>query len=444
MAWNSQIYENIRVRCVAFEREGTWVNGFCIARACPIHSVLDKQENRFYRYFKLLERWLKPEELFGFIDVLLDKKTLHFGEETVVLENDGLPPGSEQLWSFEFMAGDNKYDPYPGDVYCISRSTRLRANDALLASKLPFYPDISAAIIDWCGVESFSSSHASAGSVMLYLPECRAYVDELTRSQDQLIVSINSADVLPKDLRLKGSWKIPEGIVPFDLKVEGPRITIDIPPQPEDFEAYLIGADETLFDYHKEAQMWRFGRGRALRPSADDGDKASTSEEAVVRQAIGAGEGMEVEFKPYIKPGDNKRDELTETTIAFANTVGGNILIGVNNHCAIVGIEKEVQRSGREGGGKNLNEELEKYLGQIKQHIAAIVCPSPALDFKLVKIDGHIILLVTVSEGHKKPYHDVRNNSIYVRRGSNNMFPNPVYELPQLFRETGEDESIFQ
>jgi predicted HTH transcriptional regulator len=48
---------------------------------------------------------------------------------------------------------------------------------------------------------------------------------------------------------------------------------------------------------------------------------------------IEGGEGQRVEFKPYVKlaPRDPKSIELVITACAFANSVGGSLLIGVTD-----------------------------------------------------------------------------------------------------------------
>ena len=57
-------------------------------------------------------------------------------------------------------------------------------------------------------------------------------------------------------------------------------------------------------------------------------------------------------------------------------------------------------------------------------------------------IDGHTVIMLAVPEGDLKPYAHVTSNTIYIRRGANNVIPHPDHDLPQLLR--GREEPIFR
>ena len=44
-------------------------------------------------------------------------------------------------------------------------------------------------------------------------------------------------------------------------------------------------------------------------------------------------QGEQIEFKEYIKLGDKKETELVNVIVAFANTKGGTIYVGVDDVC---------------------------------------------------------------------------------------------------------------
>ena len=70
-------------------------------------------------------------------------------------------------------------------------------------------------------------------------------------------------------------------------------------------------------------------------------------------------------------------------------------------------------------------------MGELKQTINGRVGPHIDLRVKMVQLAGHSILSISVPEGKTKPYHDVRNNLIYVRRGANTVQPN-IEQLREL------------
>lgn len=63
-------------------------------------------------------------------------------------------------------------------------------------------------------------------------------------------------------------------------------VAIDLPATAEEFEAYIIGPDETIYDYHREGRFRTIGQNRILKVLAKQ-----DSNEAKVRTAIRMGEG---------------------------------------------------------------------------------------------------------------------------------------------------------
>ena len=124
-------------------------------------------------------------------------------------------------------------------------------------------------------------------------------------------------------------------------------------------------------------------------------------------------------------------NELVRTTIAFANTKGGSILIGVSDSCVPEGIGKRLFADNDEADDKK-RRKLEEYSGDIIQCIKNKVGGDVALYSSVVAVDDNYILKIDINEGLNKPYYIVENNEIYVRRGSSNRRPDPITELPGL------------
>ena len=115
------------------------------------------------------------------------------------------------------------------------------------------------------------------------------------------------------------------------MRVTGYDMSIAVPDQVEGFEVYLIGVDARIYDFHRETKLWALGQERVL--SAVPGGESNLS---IAQKAIQQGEGETVEFKPFIKDSSLKLNELVKAVIAFSNTKGGVLLVGVSGSAPIV------------------------------------------------------------------------------------------------------------
>jgi ATP-dependent DNA helicase RecG len=126
------------------------------------------------------------------------------------------------------------------------------------------------------------------------------------------------------------------------------------------------------------------------------------------------GENNAVEFKSEsISP-----DSLAKEIVAFANTQGGSILIGVEDDKTISGIQK--------------NDNVEEWIANIcRQNIV----PPIQVVTEIINIQGANIAHVIVPKGKDKPYQTNKNQYL-VRVGSTNRTAN-VHELLRLFQQSG-------
>ena len=88
-----------------------------------------------------------------------------------------------------------------------------------------------------------------------------------------------------------------------------------------------------------------------------------------------------------------------ETVVAFANTNGGTIFLGVSDNCRIVGFKED---------------EKTKIIDLIAEHC------NPSIEVRIdseVLMQGIPITLVKVREGTNKPY-TLKDRGIFVRRGA--------------------------
>ena len=119
-------------------------------------------------------------------------------------------------------------------------------------------------------------------------------------------------------------------------------------------------------------------------------------QELELREIIRRGESLHVEFKQNL---DNP-DRILKTIVAFANTGGGRIFIGVSDDTRIIGYDLENK-------------------DQITNLISGNIEPLPNFEVKRVEINDKHITIIEIPEGVNKPYSH-RELGFFIRSGGTN------------------------
>jgi len=146
-----------------------------------------------------------------------------------------------------------------------------------------------------------------------------------------------------------------------------------------------------------------------------------------------------------IKKGENKRLELKEklpsneaiakTVIAFSNTSGGKLVIGVNDNKELVGVDED---------------KIFEYEEKISSIINDLCYPTILPEIYAQNIDGKVVLVVEVFRGSMLPYYLKNKGKIkgtYVRVGSTNRVADEmmIAELQrQRFNKSFDEEENFE
>jgi len=122
------------------------------------------------------------------------------------------------------------------------------------------------------------------------------------------------------------------------------------------------------------------------------------------------GESQLIEFKSSF----NK--SVIECLVAFANTQGGVILIGVNDNAKAIGITLA-------------KESIQEWINQIKQNTTPSLIP----DFTVAKIDGKNIVVIEIKEFPVKP---VSTSGKYFKRSGNSTHKMDLPEISNMHLQT--------
>ena len=145
-------------------------------------------------------------------------------------------------------------------------------------------------------------------------------------------------------------------------------------------------------------------------------------------EKINQGESKTLELKEQLPANDS----IAKTVIAFANTSGGKLVIGVTDQREIIGV-------------------LEGDIFDLQDKVASIIFDScqPAIlpEIYIANIDGKLVLVIEVFRGNLLPYylkHEGKNNGTYIRIGATIRqagFDN-ILELERQKRNVSYDEEL--
>lgn len=142
-------------------------------------------------------------------------------------------------------------------------------------------------------------------------------------------------------------------------------------------------------------------------------------------ELIGKGESSHVQFKETI----NHINQLSQEFSAFANTEGGLVLIGVNDHGEVKGIS-----------GEEIHK-LNQWISNVaSQHIKPPI--SPLTEIVTVGEEKNV-MVIKIPSGYAKPYY-TNDGVAYVKMGADKRIA-PPEEILRLFQRSGKiyaDESL--
>jgi len=134
-------------------------------------------------------------------------------------------------------------------------------------------------------------------------------------------------------------------------------------------------------------------------------------------QTLAQGEDSSNQFKKDV----NNIDALAQELIAFSNTLGGKIFIGVDDDGAVVGLSV--------GDVHRINNLLSN---AASQNVKPAVNPLT----EIIMFDDKRILVIDVPKGINKPYQD-KNGVIWVKSGADKRKATAREEVQRLFQDSG-------
>lgn len=323
----------------------------------------------------------------------------------------------------EFDEIDSSREPFTGwleSVFEASLGHGAYSYDRtpVVAKGLPPYQSMGAAVNEWVwrqrGDRGWILASLELGNLRVLVPDTRARIRKATWVGGRLTL-LNDRNAAPEDVELQGVIVERRTSTTLNSGPVEPEVTWEVPSDADVIEVYLINRDGTLLSHRRLTR----GEHYSARPG-DFGLRERAEEE--LRQ----GEGERVEYKSFIVPKNEKEKELIRTVVAFSNTFGGRIYVGVEDDGTPQG-EAELRKTGK----GNEEQALALVVRRIENLVREKIKPVPDVAVSPIAIAGSPVVVVDVLAGEDAPYSTFEHD-VYVRKGATNRKPDPRSELPSI------------
>ncbi len=261
----------------------------------------------------------------------------------------------------------------------------------------PVYPNLWTATSQFLQLDSKLEQHASDRKLLLIMPDFRVRISNIVVSGSKIMIQTDrreiSYDKLICKIYVNNNKELYQSA---DLKFDANgKLVCGVNFEPEIIHAYLIDEKDEILDSVETNLRWSY-----YNPNVH----IETPSLKII-EMIKRGENDEVEFKSRMgEKNDKMSDEFMETFPSFANAKGGVILLGVDDHCQIVGTD----------------EDIDKLEERIAHKMPKIIDPAD-INFELERVpidDERSVIVIRVFEGKSKPYI-IEGKGILIRRSSN-------------------------
>lgn len=285
-----------------------------------------------------------------------------------------------------------------------------------VAKGLPPFKSPSDAVANWIG-QNFR--HGIVGGnvpnqdqFVIVIPDTRARFKSCRWSPGSLSLDLQ-LNIAPKFVELQ--------IVHGGAKsrfanhtVQPGSMSFAVPEDTNDLALYLVHVSGDLLATQTLTQLYR---------SFGDSEAEEGHDQAHWQSELQKGENERREFKPFIAPTDAKELEIVKTAVAFANTDGGTIFVGVDNEGVPLG-------TGQARKCFKSKDPIEAQMARLKVLIRESTQPVPSIVCRIASVGGQPIIAVEIEKS--ETVCSTHDNRAYVRRGATNRLADPRTELPSL------------
>lgn len=242
---------------------------------------------------------------------------------------------------------------------------------------------------------------------MVILPDFRARISKLTVGLTYVKADVECVFIEPSKLLMKAyAENRNERLAQETIQLKEPVAQLDFSVRPSFVSMALMSTTGDVLDQKvfQEGASWRQPNVIAEEPLKPE-----------IEQLLLTGEGENIEFKEKL---DTNSQRLAKTAVAFANTSGGTIVIGVDDDQRVVGCNA-------------------RGLAETITNILRSRCdPPPNFTTKITKHENKELFLVQIAQS-SDVVHVVKELGPFIRANRSNRTPTS-HELEQLRRRNSE------
>lgn len=353
-----------------------------------------------YRYpdLVIVRRLVKTPEVLHILEKVVCEGVLDSGTEPDYV------PMQTQLNQIEpHRRWRREWSEWPGDIVYLNDSSRnvQAPQTSLIAIDAPYYPSLDQALFDLLGFRPHNASSYLDGKVILVVPDFRARISKLTLGRDYLRGELDCVFSQPSQLVAKiYAENSNRRLAQESVQLTDPLVELNLDDQAT-FASIALLYKPTGELLHEKSFDERRGW--------IDKEVIFKASEQEIEQMILLGETETVEFKRSVE-----RVKIAKEIVAFANTHGGTITVGVEDDGRVVGCDPS----------------------DLADTVANIVhdrCdPPPAVTTEFVEYKGKTLLLIRVEES-KGQIHFAKDHGPYIRVNGTTRIPTS-YEHEHLIQ----------
>jgi len=390
-------YGSVLVKSAIVKRENVWEN--IITKILPLHKSdsYTPKEKLDYGNLIFFEELISLNSLIEIIKKLPEKgtSTITLGHYEVQVEGESLQNG------YKYDSGEEYLDVgWFFERYQYRSPPKSYSTEPIVSKDLPLFPDFRTAVNERLGIDIARSSDIYG--IVICLPKYGAKIEEVNIGSEEIKLRIQPKDAGIENIIGKLYCERGREVKHADIEFEDNTGIATIGFKPDSMYVTLVSkTDNEILDSRRYYSSWQsLSKGIVIEIPQYE-----------LRELISHGETETVEFKEKI----SKPEELAETVVAFANTKGGMILIGVDDHSKVVGFY--------EHGCEDTITSI------LRSHC------SPELKCEISKrqIDEKDIIVMRVEEGKDKPYF-VRDKGPYIRANATDRIATR-YETDEIYRQ---------
>jgi len=378
-----ETYGRVLVQSGILKQDGKWHN--MITKVVPLHLKESPNSLRKLDYgnFAIIESLISLEELTVLIKSLSEDSNTSFSLDGYQIEN---PRGTLSNGS-EYDSGDEYLNVgWFFKQFYFSIGGSYNRIGPLFSPKLPLFVDSDDALLHCLGVNLANSRNYG---ILICLPSYYARIKEVKVGPTELLVSIETREIAIDDLMAKCYCQSGNRIRQEDINFSTSQGRVFVGFRSERAYIALISkSNNEMLDKRQIYSSWRLPKGVII-----------DIPEFEIKQLIEQGESNTLEFKRQIEVRQGDVDEFVESMVAFANTKGGIILLGVDDDTTIHGLSDKDSEE------------------RIRSIVRSHCIPEPKYEFMKRSLGEKEILVIKVEEGSDKPY-TVWQRGVFIRAGS--------------------------